>query len=823
MSPSKTARPKPKPKFTLAQLKKRARGAWRHKWVRVAAAIAAVPVAVVMIASVYYYVHFSRMIDERLHGERDRVMPRVLGRALELRPGESVSSRQLIDRLNDLGYAERPAAAKPGEFQIEAGSVAVDIMPRAADVSGKLVRVLFQKPQPAPAKNARRAPPPKPSDHIEQLLVGNEPRDRLELDAPVLAALSGGEREKKRQMALSAIPQRMVQAVLAIEDRRFYEHPGVDPIGMAGALLSYATGRRSQLGGASTLTQQLVRNVFLPNYEGMTLQEARARDPRRKILEIGVSLVLSSRATKDEILEMYLNDVPLGQRGSFAIYGVPEAARLFFGKDVRNVTLAEAATIAGVIQSPSRLSPFTNTVRCRDRRNVVLHAMADEGFITEDLATQTSKEPLTTVQRALEAEAPYFVDYVGQTLAETYPGLTTTTDEAVDVYTTLDLHLQRLAQDAVRNGLGEVDKLLARRKKKGQAEAALIAIDPKTGEILAMVGGRSYNQSQYNRAVVSRRQPGSVFKPFVYLTAFEEAIAKGRTDITPASIVDDSPTTWEFDNQVWTPTNYEDEYDGPTTYRHALAHSRNIAAIKVAEQAGYGRVAAMWKKLGVGNLPKAYPSIALGVFEATPLEIATAYTIFPNMGLLRPLRNLLKVTRGGVDVTKPRSNTLVAVARPETTFLVTNMMRSVLTEGTAAAARSMGFTLDAAGKTGTTNDLRDAWFVGFTPELLTAVWVGYDDFSQPLGLTGAQAALPIWVEFMKRALAGHENLPFATPEGITFVDIDKDNGKIATPMCPNVFREAFIAGTEPSVSCDVHRFVEPAAPHGVDDSGASAR
>jgi penicillin-binding protein 1B len=805
LSPSRIGLPKSKPKSLAARVKKRTRSAWKHKWVRVAAGVAAVPATLFFAATIYYYFHFAHMIDDRLHGERDRVLPRVLARPLEIHAGESLTDRQLIDRLNDLGYAERPTAEKPGEFQMEVTGIA--LLPRTPEFAGKTVHVLFQKPLPPAPKGVRRAPP-KPSDHIEQLLVGTEARERLELDAPVLSALTGGEREKRRQMALSAIPPRIVQAVLSIEDRRFYEHPGVDPIGMAGALLSYATGRRSQLAGASTITQQLVRNVFLPNYEGMTLQEARARDLRRKALEIGVSLVLTSRATKDDILEMYLNDVPLGQRGSFAIYGVPEAARLFFGKDIRNVSLAEAATIAGVIQSPSRLSPFSNPARCRDRRNVVLHAMADAGYITEDAATMASKEPLTVVQRALEAEAPYFVDYVGQSLGEAYPGLTTTTDEAVDVYTTLDLHLQRLAQDAVRNGLAGVDKQLAHRKRKGLAEAALIAVDPQTGDILAMVGGRSYNQSQYNRAVVSRRQPGSVFKPFVYLTAFEEALNKGRTDVTPASIVDDSPTTWEFDNQVWTPENYEDEYDGPTTYRHALANSRNIAAIKVAEQAGYDKVAALWKKLGVGNPPKAYPSIALGVFEATPLEIATAYTIFPNQGMLRQLQNVLKVTRGGTDITKPREHTTRAIARPETTYLVTSMMRSVLEEGTAAAARGMGFTLDAAGKTGTTNDLRDAWFVGFTPELLTAVWVGYDDFSQPLGLTGAQAALPIWVEFMKRALTGEEHASFHVPDGINFVDIDKDNGKLATPMCPNVFREGFIEGTEPVVACEVHRYVE---------------
>jgi penicillin-binding protein 1B len=518
-----------------------------------------------------------------------------------------------------------------------------------------------------------------------------------------------------------------------------------------------------------------------------------------------MALVLERHASKDEILAFYLNEVYLGQRGSFAIHGVAEGARLFFGKDVANLTLAEAATIAGVIQSPSALSPFTNPGKCRDRRNVVLQAMADAEFISPEDAQVAAKEPLTIVPRALEAEAPYFVDYVNQTLAENYPGLATTTDQTVDVYTTLDLHLQRLAQDAVRDGLTNVDQLLSRRKRKGKAEAALIAIDPRTGDILAMVGGRSYNQSQYNRAMVSRRQPGSVFKPFVYLTAFEEAADKGMTDVTPASLVNDEPATWEYDDQVWTPENYEGEYDGIVTYRRALAKSRNLATIKVAERAGYDKVANLWKRLGVGNPPKPFPSIALGVFEATPFEIATAYTIFPNMGVERPLQHIVRIESGGVDVTKPPASTSRTVTRPTTTYLVTNMLESVLNEGTASSARDAGFKLEAGGKTGTTNDLRDAWFVGFTPELLTVVWVGFDD-NQPVGLSGAQAALPIWTPFMMRALAGRSSVPFEVPEGISFAEICTASGKLAAPRCPKTVTEAFIAGTEPTEQCLVHQF-----------------
>jgi penicillin-binding protein 1B len=771
------------------------------RWTAVAVSI---PAVLLFIAAGYSYVSMARLIDARLHGERDRVLPRVFARPLELRRGQSLTDRQLVDRLNDLGYAERVHPDQPGEFAI--GSGAVVIRPRAPALKGQLVRVIFQKPVAPGIRPVARRAPVKPADHVERLELGMRASERLTLDAPLLTSLIGGEREKRRPVALSVIPARMQEAVIAIEDRRFYEHPGVDPIGIVGALISNMRGRHTYTAGASTITQQVARNVFLPKmFPGMTLQAAREKSLKRKLLEAWVSVVLTQRASKDAILEMYLNDMTLGQRGSFGIVGVAEASRLFFGKDVSNLTLAEAATIAGVFQSPSALSPFNNAVRCTERRNVVLQAMADSGFIDQEAADRAVKEPLAVVQRALEAEAPYFVDYVGQTLTDEYPGLTTRTDQAVDVYTTLDLHLQRLAQDAVRTGLTHVDALLAHRRRKGHAEAALIAVDPRTGEILALVGGRSYNQSQYDRALVSRRQPGSVFKPFVFLTAFEQAADEGRTDVTPASLTNDEPETFAFDDQVWTPENYENEYDGEITFRHALARSRNLGTIHVAQNAGYDHVAALWKRLGVGNPPKAYPSIALGVFEATPFEIATAYTLFPNGGEIRPLKNILRITSGGKNVTKDTASAPRRVARPATTFLVTNMMRSVLNEGTAASARTAGFTLDAAGKTGTTNDLRDAWFVGFTPELLTVVWVGFDD-NQPVGLSGARAALPIWSQFMMRALSGHASVPFEAPDGIAFVDIDPDTGQLAVPGCPRVFREAFLAGTEPVQACELHRF-----------------
>jgi penicillin-binding protein 1B len=746
-------------------------------WKRYAFFGIGIPLVVMSAVMAYYWVVFSRMIDARMSGEMTRTDPRVFARPFELHKGQGLTQRQLIDRLNDLGYAHRPRTEQPGEFTV--GRDAMVLIPRDGDHKAQLVRLVFGGRPPKGTEATR-------IDTIE-LPATKKQTDRITLDAPLITALVADAREKRRDVPLQVIPRPMVDAVLAIEDRRFYDHPGIDPIGTAGAVFRNIFGNKTYLSGGSTISQQLIKNTFLTP----------EKSPKRKMTEWFMSVVLETRLTKDQILQLYLNDVSLGQRGSFAIHGVAEASRLFFAKDIANVNAVEAATIAGVIQSPSRLSPFNNPERAKDRRNVVLRAMVDAGFMSSDAAERAVREPLGIVQRALESEAPYFVDYISQELQSKYPSAGT-----VDVYTTLDLHLQRVAQDALRDGLTRLDEILARRKRRPQA--ALIAVDPRTGEVLAFVGGRSYNQSQYNRAVSARRQPGSVFKPFVYLAAFEHAQAEGRTDLTPATVVLDEPTSFVFNAQTWTPRNYEGEYDGPITLRRALALSRNIAAAKVAESAGYEEVAALWRRIGAGTPPRPYPAIALGVFEATPFEIATAYTLFPNGGTIRPLTTISRLVSKGKDLSLQADKTR-SVARPDTTFLVTNMMRSVINEGTGAGARAAGFALDAAGKSGTTNELRDAWFVGFTPELLTVVWVGMDD-NQPVGLSGTQAALPIWTTFMTRALAGHANLTFNPPDGITFVDIDRDTGKVAAPGCPRVFKEAFLAGTEPAEVCQLHGF-----------------
>jgi penicillin-binding protein 1B len=614
---------------------------------------AGVVLAILVVTVGVMWVRYARLIDAKLAGDQQAV-PRIFGRPFEVQAGQGLSPSQLAQRLNDVGYALRGKPTEPGDFSVSATTVVV--LPRQSGTS--------EPDGPVRIEFTRGATPT-----VSKLTVQNKPVPRLTLEAPLLAALAPGQR--RRYVPLSQIPRHMIDAVLVIEDRRFYDHPGVDPIRAVGALITNIKGDVPYLVGGSTLTQQIVKNTFLNPDKTLT----------RKLQEQFMALVLDTRFTKDQILELYLNDVVLGQRGPFAIHGVAEASRIFFGKDVRNLTLAEAATIAGIIQTPSRLSPFRNPTRARDRRNLVLSEMAEAERITPADAERAAKEPLTVSARALENEAPYFVDYVSQLVEERHKGLLQA-NAAVDVYTTLDLHLQRLAQESVAEGMALVDKQLPARRR-GQAQVALVAVNPKDGEILALVGGKSYNQSQYNRAAAAKRQPGSAFKPFVYLAAFEAMAEDSRLDLTPATVVIDEPTTFRDGDKDYSPANYENEYDGPMTLRRALALSRNVIAIKVAEQVGYDRVANLWRRVGLGSPAQPYPSIALGVFEASPLDMAAAYTIFVNGGAVQPLSAIVRI----VDHTQARRVPAVnsrRVARPETTFLVENMMRSVIDEGTGA-------------------------------------------------------------------------------------------------------------------------------------------
>ena len=492
----------------------------------------------------------------------------------------------------------------------------------------------------------------------------------------------------------------------------------------------------------------------------------------------------------------------LGNRGSFAIHGVAEAARLYFGKDVNNLSVGEAATIAGIIQSPNTLSPFNSPARALDRRNVVLRAMERGGYISADAAASAAKETLTPVARALDAEAPYFVDFVGHALAEQFPTVTQTT-EAVDVYTTLDLHLQRLAQDAVSGGIAKVDQLLSRRKRGRVPQAALIAVDPRTGDILAMVGGRSYNQSQFNRAVSANRQPGSIFKPFVFLAAFERAAADG-TALSPASLVNDEPTTFDASGTPWTPANYENEYDGEITLRRALAMSRNAATVKVAEAAGYDRVADLWRRIGAGTAPRAFPSIALGVFEVTPLDIASAYTIFSNAGEKRALRPLLRIQRGESEIAAKES---AVEAHRACGHDVSRDEHDAQRAERGHRSRRARLGLQSRRRRQDRHDQRPARRV--VRRLHARAADGR--LGRPRRQSGAgperSPGGPADLAGVHAARAGRPQRPCVRgARQHQLRRCRRDTGATAISGCLRVFTESFLAGSEPGQICEIHRF-----------------
>jgi penicillin-binding protein 1B len=598
---------------------------------------------------------------------------------------------------------------------------------------------------------------------------------------------------------LKDVPQKVIHAVIATEDRRFFEHTGLDPIGILRAALIDLQAQEVQQGG-STLTQQLVKNYFLTP----------ERTIKRKLLEAFLAIILESRASKEEILELYLNDVYLGQRGSFAIHGIGQASRIFFGKDVRNLNLSEAALLAALIRAPNLASPFRHPERARERRDVVLNQMESQGLIGPGEARIASSRPVQVVRGSVDiGEAPYFIDELRQELLSRYSADSLRRTN-LSIHSTLDYYLQSAAQQAVREGLDEIHQKLPGKVTEA-IQASLIAMDPNSGDILALVGGKSYGQSQFNRALDARRQPGSAFKPFVYLAAFEQTYERSRspgsgsskTFATPITMINDEPTTFRFGNRTWSPQNYSRRFEGPVTYREALARSLNVATAKVGEKVGYQRVVDLWEAMGMSSRLEPYPSLVLGTFEVTPLELASAYAVIANGGIRvtpRFFKSIQDEKGRTLDQLKTDSRLVV---HAESAFLVTSLMQSVIDEGTGREIRARGFTADVAGKTGTTDDTRDAWFVGFAPDLLAVAWVGYDD-NRKLGLTGAQAALPIWTRFMKAAVSGRAKGSFAPPSGITHARIDPATGMIATSACPKARTEVFLTGTEPRRLCTAH-------------------
>jgi penicillin-binding protein 1B len=752
----------------------------RLRLVLVLLTLVTLPIVVGVSLLIYQYMRFAVMVERRLQGERWLVPSRVYARPLTLREGAPLTPRGLLKALNGLKYEER-REGEPGPGQFVRGEKTVAFRPRPqGDAADEPLLVAFDK------------------ERVKELR-GLKTKRRYKaqtLEAELVTYLFDESREKRRLVRYEELPDHLVKAVLAIEDRRFFSHPGLDPFRIAGAAVRNIKAE-SYVQGGSTITQQLCKNFFLTP----------ERTVKRKLQEALLAFVLERRADKKAILELYLNEIYLGQMGSFSINGMGEAARMYFHKDVGNLTLPESALLAGMIQSPNPYNPFRHPERATERRNLVIRAMNDAGYLDSETMARELEAPLKVEGGTVDSsEAPYFVDLVRAQLHERYDPKDLTTQN-LSIYTSLDLQLQGLAQEALARGLASVEKMIKKKGPRPPVQGSLIALEPASGAVVALVGGRSYGSSQYNRVIEAKRQPGSTFKPFVYLAAFEATFDDAALPpITPATVVEDAPAVFFYEDKEYIPQNYEDKYLGYVTLRKALAHSLNVATVKVAEMVGYDRVVELWaNKLGIEPRIQPYPALALGAFEATPYQMAAAFNVLANGGLkIEPVTVLRVADEKGQVIEQYRPEVPRQVVRPESAFLVTHMLRSVLNEGTGAAARAWGFTPDAAGKTGTTNDLRDAWFAGYTPDLLCIVWVGYDD-NTPIGLSGARAALPIWVDFMKAALAGREPRPFDVPaEGIVFIDIDKDTGLLATPGCPKVIAEAFIPGTEPQERCSVH-------------------
>ena len=582
---------------------------------------------------------------------------------------------------------------------------------------------------------------------------------------------------------LDQIPRVVVDAVLVAEDRRFWKHPGVDPMAVLRAL-TVNIRRHEVKQGASTITQQVARTAFLDT----------RRTWSRKLSETAIALLLEVRYSKTRILEAYLNTVYLGQAGEVPIYGLPAAARHFLDKDVAALNLDEAAWLAGSIRAPNRLLVGSRPEGKR-RRDQILVAMQQQGLINAVAERKALARPLPRQLPEAVRAAPYFVDLVAAELSRRSAGPVT---GDLRLQTTLNVPLQRAAEAAVRQGVARIEK--AHPQLAGKVQAAALAIDPATGEIRALVGGRNYTESPFNRATRAARQPGSIFKPFVYLAAFESA--RRGEGLTPASLVSDEPLSVHAGTASWEPQNMDRQFHGNVTVRQALEQSLNVPAVRVAMDVGTRRVADVAHAVGIDHPLAPVPSLALGTSEVTLLEITTAYATLSNKGVrVAPTTLATDASASGPSLA-PLPASYPAVSA-ESAFLITHLLRGVMRRGTGAGSAAWGLQETTAGKTGTTDGLRDAWFVGYTPSLVIGVWVGVDD-GTPLGLTGSQAALPIWGPIMQAAVRQAPPPDFSPPPGVVIAQVDRATGRRVSFWCgsDDVVQEAFRQGTVPTEHCD---------------------
>jgi penicillin-binding protein 1B len=739
----------------------------------------------------YYHIKYARMIDARLSGHVLQNTTQIFSTPKRIADGEALSIEELATYLQRVGY--RPAEDDNSLGQYTVQGATLDMRPSKLSYFGATNALAIQ----FSGKTIKTIKP----------LGGGVDLQTADIEPELITNLFDSAREKRRAVRYDDLPSTLVHAILSAEDKRFFEHGGFDFVRILGAAWADLRHTSSHYQGASTITMQVARTFFLSN----------ERTWRRKVAEAMVSTGLEGRFSKQQIFEMYANEIYLGNRGSFGIRGFSEASVAYFGKDLRQLSLGECAYLAGIIRAPNYYSSADrHPERGLQARDRVLPQMLENKYITEADLQDAKRAPLKIVRTAISGgEAPYFVDMVKDHLLDKYSE-NELLNQNLRVYTTLDPELQRAAVVAVDAGMKNVDKLLAKKydrwrkeaEKKGsnepipQAQVALVALDPRTGEIKAVIGGRDYGQSQLNHAL-AHRQPGSVFKPFVYAAAFDNAIDGVQPIVTPATTIDDEPTTFEFDGTEYTPNNFGAKFMGRVTVREALTNSLNVATVKVAELIGYGRVVQVARQMGLGNNIHPTPAVALGAYEMTPVDVAAAYTAFADGGIRAEpefIHHIVGADGAAEEKSTPQTH---AVLDPRINYLVTSLLKDVMNKGTAAGVRARGFSLPAAGKTGTS---RDGWFSGFTNNLVCVIWIGFDD-NRDLGLPGGTAAAPIWADFMIKAttLPAYKDVKdFDPPDGVQTVSIDPESLELATPNCPTTRDEVYVAGSAPTQMCELH-------------------
>jgi penicillin-binding protein 1B len=743
-----------------------------------------VTVATAILALLQSYNYYSNIIDGRLKNGYLTSRPGVYAAPRSISVGQKLTRDDLVMTLRRAGYAEGTASdVWSGSFRVEGNSI--EIRPsRVESLGPTLVRVTIQpgiEPGIAPGIEAKR----DKRDVVAELTGDGITLARFTLEPEALTNDQFTKNGQRAQMTYQELPPVLVHAILSIEDRRFFAHRGLDLFGVGRALLRNVGDDHIGQGG-STITQQLVKNTYL----------SPERTYRRKFAEAMLAFALERRLAKEDILALYCNEVYLGQRGAVAVRGVEQAARIYFGKDAKDMSVAEAATIAGMIQGPTRYSPDRHPDAAQARRNTVLGTMVRDGWLSLEQAANAVREPLLLApwKNNSESLGPYFIDYVNR-VADSRSETGADTESGQRIYTSIDLDLQRLAEAVIKKQLDRLDQTYKNRDAKPQA--ALVALDPHTGSVLAMVGGRDYAESQLNRATDARRQPGSTFKPFVYAAALDAGMS-------PVQMFADTPHEFTYDqNKVYRPANFGGGFSmRDVTMRTGLVKSLNVVTVDVALQTGLARIANLAEQFGLPK-PERYPALALGTTEVTPLQLAAAYAAFVRGGKRLEPQAIMSVGAPPAAHAPEDPNEATQAIKPTTAYMITNMLAAVIDHGTARAARGAVKGVALAGKTGTS---RDGWFVGYTPNLVCVVWIGFDD-NQQLGLTGAEAALPAWTDFVSSAVELRPELGgrnFLCPEGIKFLEIDSENGLISTLSCPQRELIAVTEALAPNAECYRH-------------------